>query len=79
MLFITGEGAFREIVRFLNADGTVPAEILLGDIDQGIAISIDKNTPIRVIACLEGGAKVTVTSGPLTGEVGFLLAGDVPR
>ena len=78
-LFFTGEGAFREVVRFLRVDGTVPAELLLGDIGQGNVISIEKDTPVRVVACVEGGAKVTVTSGPLAGEVGFMLAGDLPE
>jgi hypothetical protein len=78
-LFFTGEGAFREVVRFLKADGTVPAEILLGDIGQGNAISIDKDTPVRVIKRLEGGAEVTITSGALAGEVGFMLIRDLPK
>jgi hypothetical protein len=78
VLFFTDEGAFREFVRLLGADGTIPAEVLLGDLGQGKVINIDKDTPVRVVERLEGGAKVTVTSGPFAGKVGWMLANALP-
>jgi hypothetical protein len=77
--FFTDEQAFREIIRFIDDEGTVPAEILLADIADGKVINIDKRTQLRVLEKVEGGAKVTVTSGPLDGKVGFMFAADLPK
>jgi hypothetical protein len=78
-LFFTDESAFRELVRVLAAEGSFPAEVLLADVADGKAINIEKNTPLRVIERIEGGAKVTITSGSLAGKVGFVQTGAIPK
>jgi hypothetical protein len=75
MLFFTDKHAFQEFVRFLDANGSVPADILLADIGDGKAIDIPENAPVRVVERLHGGAKVTIASGPLAGNVGWMLDG----
>jgi hypothetical protein len=78
-LFFTDKTAFINFVRFLDAGGSVPADILLADIADGKAINIAKDTPVCIVERLHGGAEVAVASGPLAGKIGWMLAGALPQ
>jgi hypothetical protein len=78
-LLFTDKNAFLDFVRFLDVNGSVPADTLLADIADGKAINIDKDTPVRIVERLHGGAKVIITLGPLAGKVGRVQAGAVPE